>query len=85
VGRFGEELEQRSRRVLWGGLGKSWSRGHGGFCGEVYGRVGAEDREGFLGRFTEEVERWRRQFLKREMKREEGSVMNGKCPTRASA
>jgi len=21
--------------VLWGGLGKSWSKGRGGFCGEV--------------------------------------------------
>jgi len=31
-------------RVFWGGLGKSWSRGQGGFSGEVCGRVGAEER-----------------------------------------
>jgi len=71
-------------RVLWGGLGKSWSRGRGGFCGEVCGRVGAEDGEGFLGRFAEEVERWRRQFLKNENENRGGFMINGKCPTRAS-
>jgi len=39
-----------------------------GFSGQLWGRVGSEERG----------------FLKRKMKREEGSVMNGKCPTRVS-
>ncbi|QCD79553.1 hypothetical protein DEO72_LG1g3195 [Vigna unguiculata] len=47
VGRFGEELEQRTWRVLWGGLRKSRSRGQGGFSGEVYGRGGAVEETVF--------------------------------------
>jgi len=41
----------------------------GGFSREVCRRVGVEERP----------------FLKNKMKRDEGSVMNGKCPTHVSA
>jgi len=34
----------------------------GGFFGEVWGRVGVEDGEGFLGRFAEELEHRRDRF-----------------------
>ncbi|QCD82370.1 hypothetical protein DEO72_LG2g2706 [Vigna unguiculata] len=47
VGRFGEELEQMTGRILWGGLQKCWSRGGGGFSGEVCGRGGAVEETVF--------------------------------------